>query len=40
MGQEERVAKIDRHKSVCWVSVGDAGGGFHERAPLVVPFRS
>ena len=40
VGQEGRVAKIDRHKSLCWVAVGDADNGFHERAPLVVPSKS
>lgn len=40
VGQEDRVAKIDRHKAVCWVSVGDSRDGFHERAPLVVPSKS
>lgn len=40
VGQEDRITKIDRHKAVCWVAVGDEGGGFRERAPLVVPFKS
>ena len=40
VGQEQRIKKIDRHKAVCWVAVGDASSGFRERAPLVVPFKS
>lgn len=37
VGQEARVAKVDRHRCVCWVAVGEGPGAFLERAPLVVP---
>lgn len=40
VGQEPRVERIDRHKSVCWVRVGEGQRSFRERAPLVVPTKS
>ena len=40
VGQEARVTKILRHKSICNVAVGDGGSGFEEVVPFVVPFRS
>ena len=40
VGQEARVTKIMRQKSVCKVAVGEGGGGFEEVVPFVVPFKS
>lgn len=40
VGQEARVTKIMRQKSVCTVAVGEGGNGFTERVPFVVPFKS
>lgn len=39
-GQEERVAKIDRHRRVCWVRVGAEESGFTVALPMEVPFKS
>lgn len=40
VGQESRVTKIVRHKSICTVAVGEGGSGFSECVPFVVPFKS
>lgn len=40
VGQEARVTKIIRHKSICTVAVDENGGGFNECVPFVVPFKS
>ena len=40
VGQEQRVTKIMRNKSVCTVAVDDGGSGFDECVPFVVPFKS
>lgn len=37
VGQEDRVVKVDRHRRLCFVDVGD---GFAECVPLDVPFKS
>lgn len=39
VGQEGRVAFIDRHRRCCTVRVSDAGGGFSERLALHVPVK-
>lgn len=40
VGQESRVTKIMRRKSICTVAVSDGDGGFTECVPFVVPFRN
>ena len=40
VGQESRVAKVIRHKSICIVAVPEGGDGFTECVPFVVPFKS
>jgi hypothetical protein len=40
VGQEARVTKIMRSKSVCTVAVGEGGSGFTECVPFVVPSKS
>jgi len=40
VGQESRVTKIMRQRSVCTVAVSEGGSGFTECVPFVVPFRS
>lgn len=40
VGQEARVTRIIRQKSVCKVAVGEGGAAFEECVPFVVPFRS
>ena len=40
MGQEARVTRILRRKSLCKVAVGEGGSAFEECVPFVVPFRS
>lgn len=40
VGQEARIRKIDRHKRCCTVEVTNEDGGFCERMPLEVPFKS
>lgn len=40
VGQEASMARLDRHKRCCEVHVCDADGGFVERMPLDIPFKS
>lgn len=40
VGQESRIRKVDRHRCVCWLAVGEGPGAHLERAPLVVPSKS
>ena len=40
VGQEARVTRIMRQKSVCTVAVGEGGSAFTECVPFVVPFKS
>lgn len=40
VGQEDRVVKILRQKSICTVAVGQDGSSFSECVPFVVPFKS
>lgn len=40
VGQESRIAKVDRHRRRCQVRVGDGNAAFTEQAPLDVSFKS
>ena len=39
VGQERRIRRIDRHKSMAWVALGDAEPQFLLRAALAVPVK-
>lgn len=39
VGHESRIRRIDRHRRLCEVSVGDAGGAFSEQLAIEVPVK-